>query len=580
MIDPRAQRALPRPAPAADPGPLDDRLYDLVEARFVRLVRDNPVFGTALGFHQDDDLLGDGSREQVLAELAAERAHLAEIEALDPAGLSSEVRFERDLEIHNLRRVIFDTDVVRIWERRSFALDTVGDGLFLLFARDHAQLPERLAAIAGRLEAVGAFVEETKTRAAVPQVRRWQQIEIDTAADLPAFFDGLVVAGAGVLGGAQQRRLERAAESAKIAVELYGSWLESTLANGVDEWAIGRERHDAMVGLRAFDGLDADDILELGWERLREERTSRAAAAREIDPNADEATVIDQVKSDRPKGFEEALEAYRASMLRSRRHLSERDLATVPDDERIDVIATPEYLRRVLPFAAYFEPAAFDPDPKGIFVVTPSVDGDPDAMREHNFASISNTSIHEAYPGHHLQLDTARRHPSLTRLLTDAPEFVEGWGMYSELMMREQGFDADPRFRLIMHTDAIWRACRIILDVRMHRGEIGVDEATDFLVEQTRFERPNAHAEVQWYTYRPTYPLSYLLGRTLLLGLRADEQRRLGDRFSLKGFHDTLLRNGSLPISFHRRLLAGAAEAGGRGATAGEGRGATSSQQA
>ena len=114
-----------------------------------------------------------------------------------------------------------------------------------------------------------------------------------------------------------------------------------------------------------------------------------------------------------------------------------------------------------------------------------------------------------------------------------------------------------------MHTDAIWRACRIILDVRMHRGEIGVDEATDFVVEQTNFERPNAHAEVQWYTYRPTYPLSYLLGRTLLLGLRADEQLRLGERFSLKGFHDTLLQNGSLPISFHRRLLASrAADAG------------------
>jgi uncharacterized protein (DUF885 family) len=129
--------------------------------------------------------------------------------------------------------------------------------------------------------------------------------------------------------------------------------------------------------------------------------------------------------------------------------------------------------------------------------------------------------------------------------------------MYSELMMREHGFDADPRFRVIMHTDAIWRACRIILDVRMHRGELTVDEATDFLVERTSFERPNAHAEVQWYTYRPTYPLSYLLGRTLLLSLRADEQRRLGDAFSLKGFHDALLRNGSLPISFHRRQLAG-----------------------
>jgi uncharacterized protein (DUF885 family) len=176
-------------------------------------------------------------------------------------------------------------------------------------------------------------------------------------------------------------------------------------------------------------------------------------------------------------------------------------------------------------------------------------------MREHNYSSISNTSIHEAYPGHHLQLAVANSHPSLTRLLVDAPEFVEGWGMYSEQMMREQGFDAAANFRLNLHTDAIWRACRIILDVRMHRGEIGVDEAIRFLVEQTSFEEANARAEVRRYTYTPTYQLSYLLGKVLLLGLRADEQKRLGDAFSLRDFHDTLLRNGSLPISFHRRIL-------------------------
>jgi uncharacterized protein (DUF885 family) len=112
-----------------------------------------------------------------------------------------------------------------------------------------------------------------------------------------------------------------------------------------------------------------------------------------------------------------------------------------------------------------------------------------------------------------------------------------------------------------MHTDAIWRACRIILDVRMHRGELTVDEATAFLIEHTGFEHANAQAEVFRYTYTPTYQLSYLLGKVLLLGLRADEQRRLGDRFSLKGFHDTLMRNGSLPISFQRRLLAAEAAA-------------------
>ena len=557
MTDPLLP-ALPRPAPAADPGPLDDRFYDLVEGRFRRLLEHEPMLASALGIHDTDDQLGDGTEEAVLHGLAADRAHLAQVEALDANGLSAEAAFERDLEIHDVRLSIFETDEVRLWARRSHVLDAIGDSIFLLFARDHAPLAERFEAIAGRLGAIPAYLEDAKTRATTPQVRLWQTMEIGTADELPTFLDEVVAAGDGVLDPSGLRRLTRAADAAKVAGELYRDWLESTLADGTDEWPLGRERHDAMVGLRAFDGLDADAILASGWERLAEERDARAAAAHEIDPDADVQTVIDRVKADGPGDFDRALDAYRDAMLRARAHLIEHDLITVPDDERIEVLATPEYLREVLPFAAYFDPAPFDADPKGLYVVTPAVHGDPDAMLEHNFAAISNTSIHEAYPGHHLQMDAARRSRSLTRLLTDAPEFTEGWGMYSELMMREHGFDTDPHYRLVMHTDAIWRACRMILDVRMHRGELSVEEATDFLQTETGFQRSNAAAEVEWYTYRPTYPLSYLLGRTLLLGLRADEQRRLGDAFSLKGFHDTLLRNGSLPISFHRRLLEGA----------------------
>ena len=552
-----AEPTLPRPAPSPMPGNLDTRFYDLVEGRFRRLVASEPIAATYFGIHGYDDRLGDGGRDTILADIAADREHLAAIEALDDAALSSSVRFERDLEVHNVRRSIFEADELRIWERRSLALDTIGDGLFLLFARDHAPLAERLDAITSRLEGVPTHLEEARHRSSVPQVRLWQRIEIESAGQLPAFFDELVAAGRGVLGQPEQRRLERAASTAAVSVDLFTTWLEGTIADGIDASGVGRELHDRMVELRAFDGLDADAILDLGEQKLAEEIEARRAAAREIDPDADVNDVVARVKSDHAASFDAALEQYRDAMRRARAYLIEKDLASVPNDERIDVIETPEYLRNVIPFAAYFSPAAFDRDSKGIYIVTPSVHGDPNAMREHNRASISNTSIHEAYPGHHLQLDAARRHPSLTRLLADAPEFVEGWGMYSELMMREHGFDDGPEYRVMLHTDAIWRACRIILDVRLHRGEIGVDEAVDFMVEQTRFERDNARSEVEWYTYRPTYPLSYLVGRTLLLELRASEERRLGADFSIRAFHDTLLRNGSLPISFHRRLLAG-----------------------
>jgi uncharacterized protein (DUF885 family) len=561
---------LSRPAQAPDAGPLDAALYDLVEARFRRVVQDNPIVGTYVGIHTEDHRLGDGSRDAVLAELAADKVHLAAVEALDLAGLSTTARVERDLEVHNVRRSIFNADVVRTWERRSTALDVVGDALFLIFAQDFAPLAERLSSIAGRLESIPAYLDDARTRAAVPQVRLWQRLELETARDLPSFL-AEIEAAATDLPGTERRRLEAAAATARAAIEGYAGWVASSLDGGTDDWALGRERYDELVGLRAFDGLDADAILAIGEEQLALHKAARVDAAREIDASADELVVVERIKENHPATFLEALDAYRDVMVRSRRHLIEKQIVSVPDDERIDVIATPEYLRNVIPFAAYFPPPKFDLKPKGIYIVTPSVGNDPNAMREHNRSSISNTSIHEAYPGHHLQLAVANRHPSLTRILTDAPEFVEGWGMYSELMMREQGFDDAPNFRLALSTDAIWRACRIILDVRMHRGELSVEEATDFLVGHTSFEAANARAEVNRYTYTPTYQLSYLLGRVLLLQLRADEQRRLGDRFDLRAFHDSLLANGSLPISFHRRLLRDAARAadgaGGAGAS-------------
>ena len=561
MTDRLEDVALTRPSAGPDAGPLDERLYDLVEARFRRVIRDNPIVGTYLGVHTEDSRLGDGSRDAVLAELAAEKAHLAAIEAIDPARLSALSQFERDLELHNVRRGIFDAEVVRTWERRSTALDTVGDGLFLIFAQDFAPLEERLMSIAGRLEAIPGYLDESRDRATVPQVRLWQRLEIETAADLPSFLDEIVAAGSG-LPEADKRRLAGAVASAKAALADYTTWLEGSLDGGTDDWALGSDRYDELVALRAFDGLDADAILAIGEEQLASNHEARGAAAREIDPDADVAEVVDRIKKDHPATFEEALAAYRDVMVRSRQYLIDHGIVTVPPDERIDVVPTPEYLRNVIPFAAYFQPPKFDPNPKGIYIVTPSVGNDPNAMREHNYSSISNTSIHEAYPGHHLQLAVAARHPSLTRILADAPEFVEGWGMYSEQLMREQGFDDGPNFRVALATDAIWRACRIILDVRMHRGELDVDQATEFLVSNTSFEGANARAEINRYTYTPTYQLSYLLGKVLLLQLRADEQKRLRARFDLRAFHDTLLDNGSIPISFHRRLLRETIQAG------------------
>ena len=167
--------AFSRPMAAADEGPLDTPFYDLVETRVRRVFANNPILATSFGLHADDHRLGDASRDAVLDEIAEDKAHLARVEALDPAGLSAAARFERDLELHNVRLNLFEADEVRRWERRAQAAADIGDAVFLLFARGSAPLAERLARIADRLDAAPEFLAEARSRAVGPQVALWQQ---------------------------------------------------------------------------------------------------------------------------------------------------------------------------------------------------------------------------------------------------------------------------------------------------------------------------------------------------------------------------------------------------------------------
>jgi uncharacterized protein (DUF885 family) len=291
----------------------------------------------------------------------------------------------------------------------------------------------------------------------------------------------------------------------------------------------------------------------VGEELLISEKEAREALRREIDPTASPDEVTDLVKDDHAPTFAEALNEYRSSMDGARAFVVEHGLATPPEEDHLNVIETPSFIRHLIPFAAYYDPAKFDPTPVGTYIVTPPSSAD--MMREHNRASISNTSVHEAYPGHHLQLSAAITNPSLVRLFSGAPEFTEGWAFYCERMMKEAGFDDTPKGWFIVHTDAIWRATRIILDVSLHRGLIGFDEAVERLVAETGFERPAALAEVKRYTSTPTYQLSYLFGRHMIERLRDDVRRVQGADFDLRRFHDTLIYAGTMPVSYARRLF-------------------------
>ncbi len=121
--------------------------------------------------------------------------------------------------------------------------------------------------------------------------------------------------------------------------------------------------------------------------------------------------------------------------------------------------------------------------------------------------------------------------------------------------MREKGFITDLETRLIQVNDMIWRAVRIIVDVKLSRGEMTFEEAVDMLVREAGMSREAALAEVNRYTQTPGYPLSYLLGKHLILKLKEEVKQKMGYKFSEKFFHDTILANGYLPISMLRRIF-------------------------
>ena len=241
-------------------------------------------------------------------------------------------------------------------------------------------------------------------------------------------------------------------------------------------------------------------------------------------------------------------------MAAAREFVKENDLVSFPPKEELHVVPTPEFRRHEIPFAAYLSPSPQDPDQVGYYYVTPVSDAD--LLREHNRVGLENTSVHESYPGHHLQFSLAnsiRAASTLPRLSNESSVFYEGWALYCEQLMQEQGFLKTKEHRFVMLKDRLWRALRIIIDVKTQTGKLSYDDAADLMVRELQFPRAQACADLNWYSQSPSGPMGYALGWSIINRLRDREKTRLGDKFTLREFHDKLLSAGSISLPLVER---------------------------
>lgn len=531
-------------------GLLDEFLADEMAA--------SPTTATALGVQGYDDQLPDLTAAGFAAREATDDRWTERLAAVDPAALTAEQRIDRDLVRMTLRR----RAILRDWTNWRRSPDTytgpVLNGVFAAFMNRLRPEPELVADTAARLAQVPDQLAAGRANldpelASPLLVRR----ALGQARGAVSYFRHDLPADAGE--GLARTRLAAAGEVAAAACAEYAGFLEDLAERATGEWAIGEQRYSAL--LREAEGLgygarELRDRGQVAYDELAADMRQRSA---EISGSDDWHALLEQLNADHPPTPEDMRAAYADWTERARAFCRERDLVTLPAGESCAVVPSPVFQRSVLAVASYSEPPPFSDRRTGHFFVPFPPEGSTEEevqqrLATNSYASIPTTSVHEAYPGHHWHLAwVGARCARPVRKVLHTSYFAEGWALYAEQTLLEQGFFADPWHALASVDARLFRAARIVVDTSLHLGEMSVDEAVEFMGTKASLSPETARAEVARYCAWPTQASSYLTGALEIRRMR--EEYLAAGRGSLKEFHDRLAGSGALPIGLAERAL-------------------------
>ncbi|OGI67791.1 MAG: hypothetical protein A2W18_14605 [Candidatus Muproteobacteria bacterium RBG_16_60_9] len=520
------------------------RFDELVQTYYRTWFRFHPESAVEVGVEGYAHLLTPGSDERRWSLICLNdelRVALEEIDvdALDPDRRVDFQVLSGSVQIEN--QYLLDLEPRCPDPRRWLPINAI----YQLTIRAVDDLPHALGA---RLDAIPSHLKSAETSLAQRAAHippRWVASTI-TAAQRGAEFLRDLPSHPAV--ASLPRRAEVAASGARAAEALinFAEFLErdvTPVAKG--EFACGHKYFELLLRQRHFLDVTPDALHAFGARLFERTRAELEAACFEQFGRRDYIGVVHEIQKRHPS-LEKLLATYTERMRAAREFVVAKGLVTMPERERLDVVATPIFMRHEVPFAAYSDPASSDPEQHGRYYVTPPVNEE--QLAEHDEVGLGHTSVHEAYPGHHLQFVTANRNAmarTLPRLLNPSACFYEGWALYCEQLMVEQGFLDRPESRIVLLRDRLWRALRVMLDVELHTLGLSFDAAADRMVAALGFPRAQAEADLAWYTRSPTVPLGYATGWALINALR-DNVVGNGDGEALRSFHDRLLSVGSI----------------------------------
>ena len=526
---------------------------------------ESPVRASSLGLTEYDDRLDDLSESAFERRRVADAAWLNRFHAVGDDSLGFDEQIDRDLVISILRgrQIVEDWEV---WRRQPDAYLNPGmTGIFGLFLHRLRPLEDLVEAAVARMGLIPDNLADGRRNLRPEMV---PGIFLDRAANQARAGARYVreILPSQIDEGPMRARLAEAGEAAGSAYDDFVAFLEEMRPDATGEWALGEDRYSALLQEKELLGFDARALRNRGQAAYDELASELTRCAREIGGTDDWKRVLDDLNDDHPRTPEEMRVGYEEWTQRARVFLREHRLVSFPEGEECDVVPSPHFQRPVLAVASYMQPPSFSDRMKGHFFVPFPPDGASEEevqkrLASNSYPGIPTTAVHEAYPGHHWHLVMSKSNASRVRQVFRTPYFSEGWALYAERMMREQGFFTDPRHEMFQYEATIFRAARIIVDTSLHLGEMSWDEAVQFMLDHTALTEPTAKAEVTRYCAWPTQASSYLTGCLEIVRIRDAFFAAHGssDTDALRAFHDGITSSGGLPVALAERAVLAAA---------------------
>ena len=573
-----SDHAAPAAPAAADTAQADATFADLSKRALDGWLQLSPVGATQIGEHKYDGQIDDLSAEGRAKSLDFAKRTLAELEAMDASKLSRENQVDAAILRNQLQSDIWSTETLQSWAWDPQVYNGLAGGaIYNLMAREFAPLPQRIRSATERMEKIPALLAQSRANldpARVPKVHA--ETVAKQNAGILSIVDAFIAPHLQELPEADRTRTQAAIEGLKKAVAEQQTWLDKTLVpQAKGDFRIGGKLYDQKLKFALSSSLSRAEIkqrAEAELKRVREEMYDIARTVLKDKPNApalpetpgaDEQqkaieAALDLAYAERPARDKVVADA-EAALKSATDFVRAKDLVTLPDSP-VKIILMPEFQRGVS--VAYCDsPGPLDKNLATFYAVSPipddwSKEQVDSFLREYNSRMIHLLSIHEGTPGHYLEGWHSAKFPSTLRGVLRSGLFAEGWAVYTERMMQQQGYlDNDPLFHLVQLKFYLRTIANAILDQGVHVDGWSREQAMDLMVRQTFQQEREAAGKWTRAQLTSAQLPTYFVGAQEHFDLRKAMEAKLGDKFGLKAYHDRVLSYGAPPVRYVRELM-------------------------